>query len=153
MKKPSLEQLYSTASQFAAQAGARIKNNSETAYDWSVSRVEELIDSQQALDQTNWFERAAKACERLSDSVVGQSGYTDKAVSIVSGKLAGIAVPASMFSIAGLVGTASTGTAIGSLSGAAFTSSALAWLGGSVAMGTVLVSGAAVVGALVHLSW
>ena len=43
---------------------------------------------------------------------------------------------------------ASTGTAIGSLSGAAFTSSALAWLGGSVAMGTVLVSGAAVVGAL-----
>ena len=148
MKKPSLEQLYSTASQFAAQAGARIKNNSETAYDWSVSRVEELIDSQQALDQTNWFERAAKACERLSDSVVGQSGYTDKAVSIVSGKLAGIAVPASMFSIAGLVGTASTGTAIGSLSGVAFTSSALAWLGGSVAMGTVLVSGAAVVGAL-----
>lgn len=148
MKKKFSEQLYQTASNLAARAGVQIKENGEAAFDWSVSRVEEFIDNQKPLDQTNWFERSAKACERLADSVVGQSGYTDKAVSVISGKLAAVAVPASLFSVAGLVGTASTGTAIGSLSGAAFTSSALAWLGGSVAMGTILVSGAAVVGAL-----
>jgi hypothetical protein len=44
-----------------------------------------------------------------------------------------------MFGAATLFGTASTGTAIGTLSGAAFSSAALAWLGGSVVVGTGLV--------------
>jgi hypothetical protein len=44
-----------------------------------------------------------------------------------------------MFGLAAWFGTASTGTAIGTLSGAAFTSAALAWLGGSVWTGSVFV--------------
>ncbi len=106
------------------------------------------MDAQKPLDEGNWFMRTADICEQLSDCVIGESGWTNKAVSVASSKLAGAAVPASLFSVAALAGTASTGTAIGSLSGAAFTSSALAWIGGSVAMGTLVVGGAAVAGAV-----
>ncbi len=106
------------------------------------------MDAQKPLDEGNWFGRTAIVCEQLSDSVVGKNGWTNKAVSVASGKLAAAAVPASFYSVAALAGTASTGTAIGSLSGAAFTSSALAWIGGSVAIGTFVVGGATVVGAV-----
>ena len=66
-------------------------------------------------------------------------------ISIAAGSLA----TSSFFVIAGTFGTAGTGTAIGSLSGAAFTSSALAWAGGGslaaggggVALGSLVVSG------------
>lgn len=44
-------------------------------------------------------------------------------------------VTSAMFGAAAIFGTASTGTAIGTLSGAAFTNAALAWLGGSMAAG------------------
>ena len=108
-----------------------------------------LAADKRPLSPDNWFERTAVACENLSDAVVRKRGWTNRAVKIASAKLAAAAVPASLFSVAGLLGTASTGTAIGSLSGAAFTSSALAWIGGSVAMGTVVVSTASVGGFLV----
>jgi len=114
--------------------------------DWSKVQFEDYMDGQKQLDEGNWLPRTASTCEQLSDTIIGETGWTNKAVSIASGKLAGAAVPASLFSVAALVGTASTGTAIGSLSGAAFTSSALAWIGGSVAMGTIVVGGAAVAG-------
>jgi hypothetical protein len=42
-------------------------------------------------------------------------------------------------------GTASTGTAIASLSGAAATSASLAFLGGSVFMGTAILSGGTII--------
>ena len=53
-----------------------------------------------------------------------------------------------MMGLASLFGTASTGTAIITLSGASFNSAALAWLGGSVATGTILVSGGTIAAGL-----
>jgi hypothetical protein len=47
-----------------------------------------------------------------------------------------------LLSTAALFGTASTGTAISSLSGVAFTNAALAWWGGSVAAGAAIVGSA-----------
>ena len=132
----------------SSRAISRVQENSYALADWSKVQFEEYLDSQKPLDEANWFGRAAYACEQLSDCVVNESGWTNKAVSVASGKLAGAAVPVSFFSVAALAGTASTGTAIGSLSGAAFTSSALAWIGGSVAMGTLVVGGAAIAGAV-----
>ncbi|MDP2492579.1 hypothetical protein Q8W25_01070 [Shimia thalassica] len=132
----------------SSSAISKVQENSYALADWSKVQFEEYLDSQKPLDDTNWFGRAAQACEQLSDCVVNESGWTNKAVSVASGKLAGAAVPVSFFSVAALAGTASTGTAIGSLSGAAFTSSALAWIGGGVAMGTLVVGGAAIAGAV-----
>ena len=50
-------------------------------------------------------------------------------------------VPAALLGFASFFGTAGTGTAISTLSGAAFNSAALAWLGGSVFTGTILIAG------------
>ena len=57
---------------------------------------------------------------------------------------AGAAMTAALLGAAAMFGTASTGVAIGTLSGAAFTSAALAWLGGSVAVGTSILTGGAI---------
>ena len=64
-----------------------------------------------------------------------------------SGALAGLATYGSI----GLLGTASTGTAIGTLSGAAATNATLAWLGGGslAAGGLGMAGGAAVLGGIV----
>lgn len=112
-------------------------------------KAEQFADDQKPVSADNWYERTASACENLADAIMWETGWTNKIVKVASAKLGAVAVPASIFSVAALVGTASTGTAIGSLSGAAFTSSALAWIGGSVAMGTVVVGTATLGGLLV----
>lgn len=95
----------------------------------------------------NWYRRAAKACEGCSDAFLrNEKNASKKIVRIVVGKLGGVGTSASIFGLATIVGTASTGTAISSLSGAAFTSAAAAWIGGSVAMGTAIIGVAAVAG-------
>lgn len=70
----------------------------------------------------------------------------------VAGTLGGLGVatlaPTAAMSVAMTFGTASTGTAIASLSGAAATNAALAWLGG----GTIAAGGAGIVGGQVLLN-
>ena len=110
----------------------------------SSEMLQKMADDQKPLSEDNWFLRTAETCEALSDAVIGNSGWTNKIISVASSKLGATAVPASLFSVAALVGTASTGTAISTLSGAAYTSAALAWIGGSVAIGTMVVATAGV---------
>ena len=63
-----------------------------------------------------------------------------------AGALAGAAFGVGMFSLASAIGTASTGTAIGALSGAAATNATLAWFGGgALAAGGFGATGGAVV--------
>lgn len=112
----------------------------------SAESYQQFTDSQRPISAENWFERTAETCEALSDTVMGSPGWTNRLVTVASSKLGAVAVPASLLSVAALVGTASTGTAIGTLSGAAYTSAALAWIGGSVAMGTMVVATAGVAG-------
>lgn len=143
-----LKWLTDKARNISSSAISTMQENSSDLIDWSKVQYEDYLDGQKPLDEANWYGRAADACEHISDSIVNESGWTSTTVSLASKKLAGAAIPVSFFSVAALAGTASTGTAIGSLSGAAFTSSALAWIGGSVAMGTLVVGGAAIAGAL-----
>lgn len=67
------------------------------------------------------------------------------------GTLGGATLAAGAYGLAGLIGTASTGTAIGSLSGAAASNATLAWLGGGTlsAGGLGTAGGAAVLGGLI----
>ena len=69
----------------------------------------------------------------------------------LSGMGAGIAMAYGAYGVAGIIGTASTGTAIGSLSGAAAMNASLAWLGGGAisAGGLGIVGGMSILGGLV----
>jgi phage host-nuclease inhibitor protein Gam len=107
--------------------------------------------------EQNWYLRSAKACENVSDAVMGNTdGVSSKISRGVAAKLGATGTAAGIFSVASLLGTASTGTAIGTLSGAAFTGASLAWIGGSVAAGTVILGVATVaggIGAAVGAAW
>jgi len=106
---------------------------------------------------TNWYERAAEACEQNVDAIQGtQDGVSGKLSRALAAKLGLASTSAGIFSLASLVGTASTGTAISSLSGAAFTNASLAWLGGSVVAGTAVLGVASIaggIGAALGLTW
>jgi hypothetical protein len=71
---------------------------------------------------------------------------------VVASKIIGVASSGAILSLVGTFGTAGTGTAIASLSGAASTSASLAWLGGllggGMATGAVLTGGVAVIAGL-----
>jgi len=76
----------------------------------------------------------------------------------IGGKVAGVTAMSAFYSAVATFGTASTGTAIGSLSGAAATNATLYWigglLGGGVAAGaTVMTFGAAAIGAGAIMAW
>ena len=95
---------------------------------------------------TGLHEDTATACEDIADAVLREKpGSARKLTSVAVGVMSKISVPAGLFGLAGLLGTASTGTAVGSLTGAAFTSSALVWLGGSIFAGTILVAASTIV--------
>ena len=77
--------------------------------------------------------------------------FTKKSLGKIAAKGAGVVVaPALTSSIVATVGTASTGTAISSLSGVAATNATLAWLGGGTlaAGGLGMAGGAIVLGAI-----
>ncbi len=109
------------------------------------------------ISSQNWYQKAADVCADLSDIFLPQENrIKGRLQNIVSAKLGGIGATAGIFSLASLVGTASTGTAIGSLSGAAATSATLAWLGGSMVVGSLVVGGVALagsVGAIKVMQW
>lgn len=78
-----------------------------------------------------------------AEKLAGQFGTA------VASKIAGVVASGALLSLVSTFGTAGTGTAIASLSGAASTSASLAWvgglLGGGMATGAVLTGGAALV--------
>ena len=78
-----------------------------------------------------------------ADKLAGQFGK------VIASKIAGIAASGSLITLVSAFGTAGTGTAIATLSGAASTSASLAWvgslLGGGMATGAVLTGGAGII--------
>ncbi|MBC8257384.1 MAG: hypothetical protein H8E38_00045 [SAR324 cluster bacterium] len=119
--------------------------------------VEKYSSNSEPVSDVNWFTKAAVACEDVSDAVLREErGASSKIAKGVAGKLGAAGTSVGIFSIASLLGTASTGTAIGSLSGAAFTSAALAWVGGSVFMGSIILGVATIaggIGAVMGAGW
>ena len=81
------------------------------------------------------------ALEELQDAFLRQKkGTAAKITTQITAKIITASATSSvLLGAAGIFGTASTGTAIGALSGAAYTSASLAWIGGSVAGGAAIV--------------
>jgi len=77
----------------------------------------------------------------------------DMAISATKGAVAGVSTALGTWALVGTFGVASTGTAIGSLSGAAASNAILAWLGGGsiAAGGGGIAAGTAVLGGLVAI--
>jgi hypothetical protein len=99
--------------------------------------------------QRTLYTEVSEACEGVSDALLREEGGTTaKMTKVAAVKLGAIGTSAGIFGIAATVGTAGTGTAIGALTGAAATSATLAWIGGSVALGTAIVGAAAVAGGI-----
>ncbi len=120
----------------------------------SIEYATRVLDEQALLSAPisveNWYDKAALISEQTVDALLNQSsGTAGRVVRGLAAKLGGVGATAGVFSIASIFGTASTGTAISTLSGAAFNSAALAWIGGSVASGALIVSGVGILGGIV----
>jgi len=124
-----------------------------SGYDYTKEKVDQSIDeykkSKEPISDKNWYSKAASTFEELNDSLLREdSGTSNKITKSLAGKIGMAGTSIGIFSLASLVGTASTGTAIGTLSGAAFTSASLAWVGGSVFMGSIILGAASIAGGL-----
>lgn len=94
------------------------------------------------LGEENFYVQAIQHCDSIFESILQRdNGISSKIRQAGIGALGSSASAAGLFSLASL-GTASTGAAIGGLSGAALNSASLFWIGGSVATGGALVVGA-----------
>jgi hypothetical protein len=132
------------------QTGKLAVKGANAVKDHAVEKYAEYELRHAEYTQENFYEKGATALEDLVDSLlIEKRGTSTRIVRAVSVKLAAAGTTAGLFSIASILGTASTGTAISSLSGAAFNSAALAWIGGSVVTGGWIVLGAAAAGGAV----
>ena len=124
-----------------------IRTKATQAYEIIGEKANDLITRATNPKQKTEYGKVAKACEDVNDALLQeQDGTSAKIINIAAGKLGAIGTSAGVFGVAATVGTASTGTAIGALSGAAATSATLAWVGGSVVIGTAIVGALAVAG-------
>ena len=91
---------------------------------------------QKSLEKTsekNWYYKAAKSCEKVRDAVLREEkNFSRRATKAFAGKVGAAGASAGIFSMASMIGSASTGTALGTLSGVVFKGSALAWFSGGI---------------------
>ena len=127
----------------------KVSEGYSASKDYINNQVEEYKKSKEPINETNWYSKAATSCENLNDAILREDkGTSTKITKSLAGKLGMAGTSVGIFSLASLIGTASTGTAIGTLSGAAFTSASLAWLGGSVFMGSIILGAATIAGGI-----
>ena len=113
--------------------------------EWA-NTIEDRETFHEQKEKKKWALSLASDLETLVDclhgSKAGTTARTVKGIAIMVGANKGVwmfgMLTASSFGVAG------TGTGIGTLSGAAFTSASLAWIGGSVATGTALLGAAGI---------
>jgi hypothetical protein len=128
---------------------AAIKEKAAEEFEAIKKTASEAVDRVTSSRQRTSYTEIAEACEGVNDALLREEGGTTaKMTKVAAVKLGAIGTSAGIFGVAATVGTASTGTAIGALTGAAATSATLAWVGGSVAMGTAIVGTVAVAGGI-----
>ncbi|MBQ0720798.1 MAG: hypothetical protein KBT88_09260 [Gammaproteobacteria bacterium] len=88
--------------------------------------------------------------EKLVNAVLHKhkKGKAERISNVAIAKAGAVATGLGISATVGTVGTALTGTAISTLHGAAATSATLAWIGGTVAAGTVIITAASLAGGL-----
>ena len=90
--------------------------------------------------------RTIKSLEDVCTSILQSKRNISQ--DILIGKLSFVGTTVGVSSLVSAIGTASTGTAIATLSGAASTNAILAWIGGSVLVGSTILTGGAIAAAL-----
>ena len=141
---------WAIAQPLGRQAGKLAVKGGKAVKDHAALKFAEFELRHTKFTPENFFEKGAILLEELVDALlIEKRGTSARIVTALSGKLAAAGTTASLFSIASILGTASTGTAISSLSGAAFNSAALAWIGGGVVIGGWVVLGMAAAGGAV----
>lgn len=121
----------------------------------TLGRMVRLLEQLQLRGKIKSFETLDKVDVEFEKSVGEIKKLTKTATSLMSGTaqgaVVGAAASAGLCGLASAVGVASTGAAIGGLSGAAAQSATLAWLGGGAlsAGGFGMLSGTAVLGGVV----
>lgn len=131
----------------AKQTGKLAAKGGRVATDYAIGKVHIAAVRRARYTEVNFYEKAAIALEDAVDALMRQNrGASARAVRALAKGAGGASATAGMFGLASLVGTASTGTPIATLSGAAFNSAALAWIGGSVVTGTWIVAAVGLLG-------
>jgi len=126
-----------------------ITEKSETLKKTATATVSDVVDRVTGAKRRTLYTETAKTCEDVNDALLRETrGTTAKMTKIAAAKFGAIGTSAGIFGIAATVGTAGTGTAIGTLSGAAATSATLAWIGGSVVWGSAIVGALAMAGGI-----
>ena len=90
--------------------------------------------------------RTIKSLEDVCTSILQSKRNISQ--DILIGKLSFVGTTVGVSSLVSAIGTAGTGTAIATLSGAASTNAILAWIGGSVLVGSTILTGGAIAAAL-----
>ena len=90
--------------------------------------------------------RTIKSLEDVCTSILQSKRNISQDIFI--GKLSFVGTTVGVSSLVSAIGTAGTGTAIATLSGAASTNAILAWIGGSVLVGSTILTGGAIAAAL-----
>ena len=90
--------------------------------------------------------RTIKSLEDVCTSILQSKRNISQ--DILIGKLSFVGTTVGVSSLVSAIGTAGTGTAITTLSGAASTNAILAWIGGSVLVGSTILTGGAIAAAL-----
>lgn len=151
------EFIESTSSKASLIANEKLSKGYNSAHEKTFEIIIDYRKSREPLTNKNWYIKAANSCENMSDAFMRESdGTSTKITKGIIGKLGAAGTSVGIFSLASLVGTASTGTTIGSLSGAAFSSASLAWLGGSMFMGSIIIGVASIaggIGAVLGAGW
>jgi len=111
---------------------------------WKIAKkIEEVVEEKTTeykiksaqISVENWYDKASMTCGETVDALLNnKTGTSERMVRSLAAKLGFAGAGAGLFSIASIFGTASTGTAISTLSGAAFNSAALKWIGGGISM-------------------
>ena len=111
-----------------------------------IKKCKNAANSQLNLEKVNFTEKDLKILE------VSVKEAHDISATLIEGVSSGALIAFGTYGTIGAIATASTGTAIGSLSGAAATNATLAWFGGGslaaggggIALGTTVIGGLAV---------
>ena len=131
----------------AQEGGKIIVKGGKATIDYTKEKASERAELNAPISTENWYGKIAASCENIVDALLLQKrGTSERLVKALATKFGAAGATVGVFSIASLLGTASTGTAISTLSGAAFQSAALTWIGGSVATGGMIMFGVAIAG-------
>ena len=131
-----------------------IKDAAQSVADWSEPHLSNLLERAGSIARDpNWFVDAEETLGNVVSAILQTNKSTGaKALDAIVAKGAGAAGVTGVLGLVSSLGTASTGTAIASLSGAAATTAKLYWIGALVG-GGVAAGGTVVAGAGIGIAW